>query len=264
MNHKKSIFLSLILAFVFSSSFAQVPNFNKILVLAAQGDINAQIKLGGMYGTGKGVQQNDAKALEWLSKAADQGSSMAQLLIGNIYYNGYGVEKNYIKAAEWYKKAADQGDENAELLLKSMFDNNEIPQSINSLAWSALPENNQISPSLKIQLSDIILTEREIMKGADQTQELYQYCIQDTVSKLKLMYPDADQAMVIDTVNDACVYSEDRFNLYNILLASSSMKKPISEKEAAIFIEQNYLKDGRNKTNANQREKIYKSLGLLK
>lgn len=139
-----------------------------------------------------------------------------------------------------------------------------ITLSLNSLAWSALPENNQISPSLKTQLSDKILTESEIMKGADQTQELYQYCIQDTISKLELMYPDADQAMVIDTVNDACIYPEDRFNLYSILLASASMKKLMSEKEAAIFIEQNYLKDGRNKANATQREKIYKNLGLLK
>ncbi|WP_257227401.1 hypothetical protein [Acinetobacter sp. YH12070] len=102
------------------------------------------------------------------------------------------------------------------------------------------------------------------MEGAAQTQGLYQYCIQDTVSKLKLMYPDADQAMTMDTVNNACIYPEDRFNLYSILLAASSMKKPMSEKEAAIFIEQNYLNNGRNQTNATQREKIYKNLGLLK
>ncbi|UUS65716.1 MULTISPECIES: hypothetical protein [unclassified Acinetobacter] len=70
-----------------------------------------------------------------------------------------------------------------------------ITLSFNSLAWSALPENNQISSILKNQLSDKILTESEIMEGAAQTQGLYQYCIQDTVSKLKLMYPDADQAI---------------------------------------------------------------------
>ena len=139
-----------------------------------------------------------------------------------------------------------------------------ITLGLNSLAWSALPENNQISPDLKNKLSDKILTESEIMKGADQTQELYQFCIQDTVSKLKLMYPNADQVMVINTVNDVCIYPEDHFNLYSILLASASMKKPMSEKEAAVFIEQNYLKEGRDKNNATQREEIYKKLGLLK
>ncbi|UUS65713.1 MULTISPECIES: hypothetical protein [unclassified Acinetobacter] len=70
--------------------------------------------------------------------------------------------------------------------------------------------------------------------------------------------------MTMDTVNNACIYPEDRFNLYSILLAASSMKKPMSEKEAAIFIEQNYLNNGRNQTNATQREKIYTNLGLLK
>lgn len=139
-----------------------------------------------------------------------------------------------------------------------------ITLSLNSLAWSALPKNNQIPSILKNQLSDKKLTESEIIQGADQTEKLYQYCIQDTVSRLKLMYPDVDEATVINTVNNACIYPEDRFNLYSILLAASSMKKPMSEKEAAIFIEQNYIKDGRNQANATQREKIYKNLGLLR
>lgn len=135
--------------------------------------------------------------------------------------------------------------------------------SLTSLAWSELPENNQISRDLKVQLSNKILTEPEIMQGADQTAELYQYCIQDTVNKLKFMYPDVDQTTVVNTVNDACVYSEDRFNIYNILLASISMKKLMSEKEAVVFIEKNYAKNGRNQTNAAQRGTIYKKLGLL-
>jgi hypothetical protein len=139
-----------------------------------------------------------------------------------------------------------------------------ITLSLNSLAWSALPENNQISPVLKTKLSDKILTESEIMKGADESQILYKHCIIDTVSKLKLMYPDTDQAMIIDIVNSVCMYPEDLFNLYSILLASASMKKAMSEKEAAVFIEQSYLKDGRNKANATQRDQIYTNLGLLK
>jgi len=139
-----------------------------------------------------------------------------------------------------------------------------ISLSFIQLAWSVLPENNQIAPSLKAKLSDKILTETEIMQGADQTQMLYQYCILETVSQLKKMYPDADQSTVIDTVNDACIYSEDHFNIYNILLAASSMKKSMSEKQAAVFIEKNYAKEGRDQNNAAQRKDIYKNLGLLK
>ncbi|ENX39995.1 hypothetical protein [Acinetobacter courvalinii] len=135
--------------------------------------------------------------------------------------------------------------------------------SIVQLVWSALPENNQIAPILKAELSDKILTQAEITQGANQTQMLYQYCIQETVEKLKMMYPDVDQNTIINTVNSSCVYSEDHFNLYSILLAASSMKKPMSEKQAAVFIEKNYAKDGRDQNNAAQRKDIYKKLGLL-
>ncbi|ENX38375.1 hypothetical protein [Acinetobacter sp. NIPH 2100] len=135
--------------------------------------------------------------------------------------------------------------------------------SVVQLAWSALPENNQIASTLKAKLSDKILTQAEITQGANQTQMLYQYCIQDTVEKLKMMYPDVDQNTVINTVNGSCVYSEDHFNLYSVLLAASSMQKPMSEKQAAVFIEKNYAKDGRDQNNAAQRKNIYKKLGLL-
>ncbi|TCM71052.1 hypothetical protein EC844_101333 [Acinetobacter calcoaceticus] len=139
-----------------------------------------------------------------------------------------------------------------------------ISLSVMQSAWSALPETHQIDPSVKAKLSDKILTDAEIMQGADQTQTLYQYCIQETVSKLKTMYPDIDAKTVTDTVNDACVYSEDRFNVYSILLGASNMKKPMSEKQAAVFIEKTYAKEGRDQSNAAQRADIYKNLGLLK
>lgn len=136
--------------------------------------------------------------------------------------------------------------------------------SITSFAWSKPLENNQITPVLKAKLSDKILTEAEIMQGVDRSQMLYQYCIQDTASKLKRMYPEVDQSIVIESVNYACEFPEDYFNIYSVLLASSSMKKPMSEKAASVFIEVNYTKAGRNQANAAQREHIYKNLGLLK
>lgn len=120
-----------------------------------------------------------------------------------------------------------------------------------------------MSQDLKTKLSDKILTEVEILQGADKTQLLYQYCIQDTVSKLKAMYPNVDQQTMISTINDSCIYPEDNFSLYNILLASLSIKKPMSEKQASTFIETSYKKSGRDQINAKQRNIIYKNLGLL-
>ena len=85
MNYKKNIFLFLILAFSFSYSFAQVPNFDKTLASAAQGNPSAQRVLGLMYLNGQGVQKDDAKAVAWFLKAAAQGDVDAQFNLGGMY-----------------------------------------------------------------------------------------------------------------------------------------------------------------------------------
>ena len=69
----------------------------------------AQRNLGLMYGYGRGVPQDDAKAFKWLQKAAEQGNAVAQRYLGYMYETGRGVPKNTAKAQEWYQKAAEQG-----------------------------------------------------------------------------------------------------------------------------------------------------------
>lgn len=78
------------------------------------------------------------------------------------------------------------------------------------------------------------------------------------------MYPDIDQTTVIQTINETCEYSEDRYSIYNILLASTiAMKKPLSEKQAAAYLEKNYAKEGREKSHAEQRKDIYQKIGVI-
>lgn len=59
--------------------------------LADHGDALAQISLGMMYESGKGVPQDYAQATAWYRKAADQGDIGAQLRLGLAYFNGQGV-----------------------------------------------------------------------------------------------------------------------------------------------------------------------------
>jgi len=133
-----------------------------------------------------------------------------------------------------------------------------------NLMAAELSKNHQLAPKLKAQLSDKVLTDIEIMQGADQTHSLYGYCIQETTAKLKAMYPEADQQTVVSTIDQSCIYPEDRFNIYSILIAASGMKKPMSEKQAAVFLENDYEKTGRDQVNHKQRTHIYKTLGILK
>lgn len=88
--------------------------FKQQLSLAEIGDAIAQYKLGECYATGRGVEKDDAKALEWLGKAAAQGQADAQFALGVCHEEGYVVEKDEAKAVGWYEKAAAQGQADAQ------------------------------------------------------------------------------------------------------------------------------------------------------
>ena len=79
-------------------------------LLAEQGDAGAQFNLGNMYNQGKGVPQDDAKAVEWYRLAAEQGHVKAQNNIGNMYYYGAGVLQDNVRAYMWYNIAAANGN----------------------------------------------------------------------------------------------------------------------------------------------------------
>lgn len=126
-------------------------------------------------------------------------------------------------------------------------------------------DNHQLDPQLKASLGTKVLTEKEVYAGADRTNIIYFTCIRDTAVKLKMMYPEFDQDTVIETINDICISAEDRYSIYSILLASTiAMKKPLSEKQAAAYLEKSYAEMGRDKAQAEQRQQIYKKIGLIK
>jgi uncharacterized protein len=59
-----------------------------------------------MYETGRGVQQDNAEAFRWYSRAAEQGYSKAQWTLGIMYVNGSGVPQDYVQAHAWFNRAA--------------------------------------------------------------------------------------------------------------------------------------------------------------
>jgi TPR repeat protein len=88
---------------------------------AEQGDVQAQTRLGYMYGEGRGVAKDEAKAVELYRKAAEQGNAQAQTGLGVMYAYGRGIPKDEGKAAEWYRKAAEQGHAQAQTRLGYMY-----------------------------------------------------------------------------------------------------------------------------------------------
>lgn len=107
-------------------SDAQLKEFAE--VLAEQGYVLAQYKLGQMYLYGDGVTQDYKQAAEWFKKAAEQGHPYGQYYLGIMYLKGLGVTQNYTEAEQWFnkaavglKKAADQGDADAQYKLGLMY-----------------------------------------------------------------------------------------------------------------------------------------------
>lgn len=101
----------------------------KQLKMATQGDADAQIRLGIMYGEGKYAPQDYARARYWFEKAAAQGSAREQALLGYRYAKGWGVPQDYARAREWFESAAAQGFAEAEYFLGELYANgNGVPQ----------------------------------------------------------------------------------------------------------------------------------------
>ncbi len=88
---------------------------------ADAGNINAKAALGLFYRMGLGVEANYVKAKEFFEQAAAAGSNDAMFFLGDLYYTGAGVDKNYKMAYEWYKKAADKNQKVAMYVIADMF-----------------------------------------------------------------------------------------------------------------------------------------------
>jgi TPR repeat protein len=55
---------------------------------------------------GQGVEKNDAKAVEWMRKAAVQGYFLAQLSLGVRYADGNGVPRDLVEGFTWLSLGA--------------------------------------------------------------------------------------------------------------------------------------------------------------
>ena len=60
-----------------------------------------------MYADEKGAFQDDNKADEWYSKAAEQGNANAQFHLGLMFQTGKGGLQDYKKAVDWYTLLAE-------------------------------------------------------------------------------------------------------------------------------------------------------------
>ena len=82
-----------------------VTALREFMPLAEQGDALAQVRVGGLYLNGAGVDKNKDIAFSWFLKSANQGNTDAQIMLASDYYK----QKKYNLSAEWYAKLVEKG-----------------------------------------------------------------------------------------------------------------------------------------------------------
>jgi len=82
---------------------------DSLIGMAANGDIDAQYKLGNMYEIGEGVNSDVEKAFKWYKKAADNGQSDACFRLGMMYSDGSVPSNGMQEALLYFKRAAESG-----------------------------------------------------------------------------------------------------------------------------------------------------------
>jgi TPR repeat protein len=75
---------------------------------AASGDPLAQHWLGSAYFLGRAVPKDMAQALIWFGRAADKGQPESLHAMGEIHFNGLGVNKDEARGVEYYRRAAEK------------------------------------------------------------------------------------------------------------------------------------------------------------
>jgi hypothetical protein len=98
--------------------------FREWKLLAEQGVVEAQVRLGYLYFDGLGIKQDFKEGVRWFRKAAEQGNAEAQGKLGIAYQLGKGdLPKDYKRAAQWFRKAAEQGAYNRYYNLGFLYEN---------------------------------------------------------------------------------------------------------------------------------------------
>ena len=74
--------------------------------------------IGCFYLEGRGVDENNAKAMEWYLLSAEKKDTNSMIAIGDMHYNGEGVDADDNQAIEWYNKAIETSKFNIDTVFK--------------------------------------------------------------------------------------------------------------------------------------------------
>ena len=104
-----------------ASVYAADHDISQLLMDAERGSIRDEVELGAAYLTGRGVPQDEERALYWYKKAANSGDAGAQKQIGQFLQEGIGVPRDPAQAVRWFQRAVAGGLISAKVNLGAAF-----------------------------------------------------------------------------------------------------------------------------------------------
>ncbi len=96
--------------------------FELISKAANQGYLLAQHDLAVMYNTGQGCTRDSQEAMKWFTTAASRGELASQLALGWMLVCGQGVQKDPRAGFGWYEKAYKQGNMFAAFAMGALYE----------------------------------------------------------------------------------------------------------------------------------------------
>ena len=133
--------------------------FNDCMMKANLGDADAQTWVGIMYYDGKGVPQDDYKAFDWFTKAAEQCEVVAQYNLGVMYEDGRGAPQDYLMAHMFFNLAAISGDSQGawkKSIIAEYMTSSELDEA-RRLAWHWVEKRPSSSKGGPLLLSDVCM-----------------------------------------------------------------------------------------------------------
>jgi hypothetical protein len=92
------------------------PEFYRLQAMAAQGDAEAQYRLGLRFDRGGFIAPDYVEALKWYRLAAAQEHREAIFTVGLMYLRGEGIRQNYREADAWFARAQALGHPGAQAI----------------------------------------------------------------------------------------------------------------------------------------------------
>lgn len=112
------------------------------------GDHESAYLLGELYSEGRVFKKNEAEAFEWLHQSAELGNANAKYEIFKRYFAGKGVKKDMTKAEYWLKAASIANHTEAKESLIKYYINGEKPNYGWALHWLVLDNDSAKARSL--------------------------------------------------------------------------------------------------------------------